>query len=138
VEGRKVEIDPLILLSGSAVAVTFMVFFIRLIAGGRNAEVVDGKIRSYLALEETNVPIRDILISTDQKAALVHLHDANSIRLIRCFGDKYVMQNLEHLAINPVTQGIKIARQDISHPALFFSIDHNSPTPKWLVGGEKS
>lgn len=124
-------IEPHILIPSATLAVMIMILAIRLVAGPRNAVLTEAGIRTFLTNEETGVTIQDILISKDQKYALIQLTDPIPLRLIRSFGDKYVMQGLEPEDLEFNAQKLKIARQDIAHGELDFVIPTQFLPESW-------
>ncbi|GLQ06386.1 hypothetical protein [Sneathiella chinensis] len=125
-------LDPLALVTGATIAVILMVTFIRLMTGSRQARIDEATVRDFLAHEEINVPVLDILLSEDHRAALVRLDDPAPIRLIRSFGNTLVMQVLSNGEIQPQPNRIVIARQDMGHPATTLSLREGQPLPGWL------
>ncbi|MBL4739750.1 MAG: hypothetical protein JKY12_02080 [Sneathiella sp.] len=133
-------IEPYILLPISAFFTILMILFIRLIAGARNAVLTENKIRSFVAEEETNVPVRNLLLSQDNKYALVELDDKDPLRLIRTFGDKLVSQTISLSILVTKGRTVSIVRQDFSHPAISFDLppeDALSPWAKSIIEENK-
>ncbi len=126
-------IEPYILIPSSALAVLFMVLFIRLVAGPRNACLTESNVRDFLSKEETGVELRHLLISEDNKFALTQLKDKDPLRLVRSFGDKIVMQSILPEDLESNTQQILISRKDISHPAITFQFPKDYSPPDWLL-----
>jgi len=124
-------IEPYILLPSAAFFVILMIIFIRLVAGARNAVLTENKIMSFIAKEETNIPILNLLLSQDHKYALVELDDKDPVRLIRTFGDKLVSQTISLSIL--VTRGrtVSIERQDFSHPAIRFDLPPEDALTPW-------
>ncbi len=125
------EIEPHILVPSATLAVLIMILAIRLIAGPRNVVLRETDIRAFLAKEETSVPIQDILISKNKKYALIQLSDPTPLRLIRSFGDKYVMQSLDPKDLDVDAQTVKVARQDIAHSGLVFELSTQKLPDSW-------
>ncbi|MEH6401723.1 MAG: hypothetical protein V7750_00020 [Sneathiella sp.] len=124
-------IAPYILLPSAAFAVILMVLFIRLVAGSRNAVLNAHIVQSFMAKEETNIPVLNLLLSQDHKYALVELNDKDPIRLIRAFGDKLVSQTISLSNLATKGRTVSIARQDFSHPAISFDLPPEEVLNPW-------
>ena len=119
------EIDPAILVPAAAFAVLVMILYIRLIAGRREASIDEAGIRAFLALQVPELSPDQILISEDGKAALIIWEETDKTNLVRCFGDKLVMQPLATTVISksdldPAFEGLQIPRQGLTLPPLLF------------------
>ncbi len=125
-------IEPYILTPSAALAVLFMVLFIRLIAGSRNAYLTDGNVTEFLSKEETSIELQHLLISDDNRYALIELKDKDPFRLVRSFGDKIVMQSISPEDLKSKNQKIRIPRKDISHPAITFQFPKDYSPTGWL------
>lgn len=124
-------IEPYILLPSAAFAVVLMILFIRLVAGPRDAALTDAAVRSFIAAEETNVVIKNIVLSQDNKYALVELADADPLRLVRTFGDKLVFQTITPASLKTKGRTVSIGRQDFSHPAISFDLPPEKGLSQW-------
>ncbi|WP_169542933.1 hypothetical protein [Sneathiella aquimaris] len=123
------QIEPYILIPAAALAVLIMIGLIRLISGSKNLLLSEKAIRTHLRFEQPDLEIQSILVSTDKHAALVVPVQDKTLRLVRSFGNKIVMQMVErdglHLtAASPTTT--LIDRQDWGHPALKLSFEEKT------------
>ncbi|MZR32101.1 hypothetical protein [Sneathiella litorea] len=121
-------IDPLILLPASALAVLFVILFIRLVAGPREAYLTPERLAAFLSDQEPDDKIVSSVISGDKRYALVHWQNGKGIGLVRSFGNKLVLQMLGREMLEKCTWRdnatvLYIPRQGFAFPAVKFACD---------------
>lgn len=115
------EIDPVILVPGAAVAVLLMILYIRLVIGRREALLEEAEVTAFLRLQAPDLTLDRLLISADRKSALVFWRDQQAIGLVRSFGNKFVLQSIAETTLRPSTnEVVHIPRQGLAHPPLDF------------------
>ncbi len=129
------EIDPIILLPGAAIAVLLMILYIRLVAGRREVLLEEGEVKDFLGLQAPDLTLDHLVISRDRKSALVIWQGEENVGIVCSFGNKLVLQSVQKSALSYNTERtVHIPRQGLTHPAVVFQAPDDMPTPFLLEG----
>ncbi|WP_025899273.1 hypothetical protein [Sneathiella glossodoripedis] len=126
------QIDLHILLGGAAIAVLLLVAIIRLISGAREAELNEEAVKKFFMENEPDFTIRFLSINKKSTAALIHCEENEAIFLIRAFGEKLVLQQLQNLkSVQIQADKIIISREGLAHPPLAFEFQNHDEFELW-------